>query len=121
MAVAGNVGTALSSLVGRLPATRPWSARSPPSSSRTPSSSRPRAPCCSTSRPTTSTATARFEAYSAAKLRVFAHQGNDDVAVAPLGLGIEDLGGCARRVCFGDGPQAELSDRAGQLWWDESR
>jgi UDP-N-acetylmuramoylalanine--D-glutamate ligase len=37
--------------------------------------------------------------------------------VAPLGLGVEDLGGCARRVCFGDGPQAELSDRAGQLWW----
>src|SRR6476469_6702121 len=60
-----------------------------------------------------------FEAYTAAKLRVFAQQGNDDVAVAPLGLGIEDLGGCARRVCFGDGPQAELSDRAGQLWWAE--
>jgi UDP-N-acetylmuramoylalanine--D-glutamate ligase len=60
-----------------------------------------------------------FAAYTAAKLRVFANQGNDDVAVAPLGLGIEDLGGCARRVCFGDGPQAELSDRAGQLWWDD--
>ena len=58
-----------------------------------------------------------FEAYRAAKLRVFAHQGNDDVAVAPVGLGVEDLGGCARRVCFGDGPQAELADRAGQLWW----
>ena len=60
-----------------------------------------------------------FEDYTRAKLRVFAHQGNDDVAVAPLGLGVEDLGGCARRVCFGDGPQAELSDRAGQLWWAE--
>ena len=60
-----------------------------------------------------------FEAYRAAKLRVFAHQGNDDVAVAPLGLGVEDLGGCARRVCFGDRPQAELADRAGQLWWGE--
>ena len=60
-----------------------------------------------------------LEAYRAAKLRVFAHQGNDDVAVAPLGLGIEDLGGCARRVCFGDGPQAELADRAGHLWWAE--
>jgi UDP-N-acetylmuramoylalanine--D-glutamate ligase len=60
-----------------------------------------------------------FEAYTQAKLRVFAHQGNDDVAVAPLGLGVEDLGGCARRVCFGDGPQAELSDRAGHLWWGE--
>ena len=58
-----------------------------------------------------------LEAYRAAKLQVFARQGNDDVAVAPLGLGVEDLGGCARRVCFGDGPEAELADRAGRLWW----
>ncbi len=60
-----------------------------------------------------------FAAYTQAKLQVFARQGNDGVAVAPLGLGVEDLGGCARRVCFGDGPGAELQDRAGQLWWDE--
>ena len=39
-----------------------------------------------------------YEDYVAAKLRVFANQGNDDVAVAPDELGIEDLGGCARRV-----------------------
>ena len=58
-----------------------------------------------------------FDAYLAAKLQVFARQGNDDVAVAPVGLGVEDLGGCARRVCFG--PGGELDDRAGQLWWDE--
>jgi UDP-N-acetylmuramoylalanine--D-glutamate ligase len=58
-----------------------------------------------------------FERYLAAKLQVFARQGNDDVAVAPVGLGVEDLGGCARRVCFGAG--GELDDRAGQLWWDE--
>ena len=47
-----------------------------------------------------------FEDYRAAKLRVFANQGNDDVAVAPVGLGVEDLGGCARRVCFGAGRPA---------------
>ena len=58
-----------------------------------------------------------FEAYRSAKLQVFARQGNDDVAVAPVGLGVEDLGGCARRVCFG--PGGELDDRAGQLWWDD--
>jgi len=58
-----------------------------------------------------------FANYRNAKLRVFANQGNEDIAVAPLGLGIEDLGGCARRVCFGAGPGAELADRAGQLWW----
>src|SRR4051812_1808384 len=44
-----------------------------------------------------------FAAYRAAKLRIFANQGNDDVAVAPAGLGVEDLGGCARRVCFRTG------------------
>jgi UDP-N-acetylmuramoylalanine--D-glutamate ligase len=60
-----------------------------------------------------------LEAYHAAKLQVFARQGNDDVAVAPTGLGIEDLGGCARRVCFGERPDAELSLRAGTLWWDD--
>ncbi len=60
-----------------------------------------------------------FDAYREAKLAIFARQPNEAVAVAPLGLGIEDLGGCARRVCFGAGPGAELADRAGQLWWDE--
>jgi UDP-N-acetylmuramoylalanine--D-glutamate ligase len=61
-----------------------------------------------------------FDDYVAAKLQIFARQGNDDVAVASLGLGIEDLGGCARRVCVGVGPGAELSEQAGQLWWDET-
>jgi UDP-N-acetylmuramoylalanine--D-glutamate ligase len=60
-----------------------------------------------------------FEAYLRAKLRLFAHQRNDDVAVAPLHLAIGDLGGCARRVLFGSGPGAVLSRRAGELWWRE--
>ncbi len=58
-----------------------------------------------------------FEDYVGAKLRVFARQGNEDVAVAPAGLDVDDLGGCARRVPFG--PGGELDDRAGWLWWDE--
>ena len=60
-----------------------------------------------------------YEDYVAAKLRIFVNQGNYDVAVAPADLGVEDLGGCARRVLFGPGPGPELSDRAGYLWWDE--
>jgi UDP-N-acetylmuramoylalanine--D-glutamate ligase len=59
-----------------------------------------------------------IEAHHRAELKVFANQGNDDVAVAPEGLGVVDLGGCARRVCVGDSPEAELSLRAGTLWWD---
>src|SRR5207302_3882185 len=47
----------------------------------------------------------------------FTGQGNCAVAVAPSDLPVDDLGGCARRVCFGTGPEAELADRAGQLWW----
>jgi UDP-N-acetylmuramoylalanine--D-glutamate ligase len=62
---------------------------------------------------------ASFDEYVRAKLNVFRGQGNDDVAVAPCDLALEDLGGCARRVCFGAGPEAELADRAGQLWWDQ--
>ncbi|MGI8558020.1 MAG: UDP-N-acetylmuramoyl-L-alanine--D-glutamate ligase [Solirubrobacteraceae bacterium] len=58
-------------------------------------------------------------AYRAAKLEIFARQGNHDVAVAPESERRDDLGGCARRVWFGSGPEAELSDRAGQLWWCE--
>jgi UDP-N-acetylmuramoylalanine--D-glutamate ligase len=59
-------------------------------------------------------------AYHQAKLKIFANQGNDDVAIAPEGLGVPDLGGCARRVCFGDSPEDELSLRAGTLWWDQT-
>jgi len=41
-----------------------------------------------------------FEAYAAAKLRAFAHQGPDDVAVVPRGFG--PVPGEARRVEFSD-------------------
>jgi UDP-N-acetylmuramoylalanine--D-glutamate ligase len=60
-----------------------------------------------------------YEDYVVAKLRIFSNQGNDDIAVAPADLPVEDLGGCGRRVLFGAGPGPELSERAGHLWWDE--
>ncbi|MBV9801897.1 MAG: UDP-N-acetylmuramoyl-L-alanine--D-glutamate ligase, partial [Solirubrobacterales bacterium] len=61
-----------------------------------------------------------YEDYVAAKLRIFANQGNYDVAVAPEDLPVDDLGGCARRVTFGAGPGPDLSERAGHLWWEET-
>jgi UDP-N-acetylmuramoylalanine--D-glutamate ligase len=60
-----------------------------------------------------------LDRYLEAKLEIFARQGNEDIAVAPLGLGVEDLGGCARRVCVGEGVGAALSLSAGELWWEE--
>jgi UDP-N-acetylmuramoylalanine--D-glutamate ligase len=117
VAVAGNVGTALSSLVGSVP--EPATVVCEVSSFQLEDAIEfaPEGAVLLNLAPDHLDRHGTFEAYTAAKLRVFAHQGNDDVAVAPLGLGVEDLGGCARRVCFGDGPQAELSDRAGHLWW----
>ena len=115
--VAGNVGTALSSFVGRLADDATVVCEVSSFQLEDAVEFAPEGAVLLNLAPDHIDRHGTFEAYSAAKLRVFAHQGNDDVAVAPLGLGIEDLGGCARRVCFGDGPQAELSDRAGQLWW----
>jgi UDP-N-acetylmuramoylalanine--D-glutamate ligase len=61
-----------------------------------------------------------YEEYVAAKLRAFVNQGNYDTAVAPADLPVDDLGGCARRVTFGAGSGPDLSERAGHLWWGEA-
>jgi UDP-N-acetylmuramoylalanine--D-glutamate ligase len=119
VAVAGNVGTALSSIVGRLPAGATVVCEASSFQLEDAVEFAPEAAVLLNLAPDHLDRHGSLEAYRAAKLRVFAHQGNDDVAVAPLGLGVEDLGGCARRVCFGDGTQAELADRAGHLWWDD--
>ena len=64
-----------------------------------------------------------LESYLAAKLRIFANQGNDDVAVYnaddPALAGI-DLGGCARRVafCTGAGPDCEVALAEGTIFYD---
>ncbi len=119
VAVAGNVGTALSSLVGVLEPAATVVCETSSFQLEDATAFAPEGAVLLNVAPDHLDRHGTLEAYRAAKLRVFAHQGNDDVAVAPLGLGVEDLGGCARRVCFGDGPQAELSDRAGHLWWAE--
>jgi len=49
-----------------------------------------------------------YAEYVAAKLRIFANQLPEDVAVLPDGLE-QETGGRARRVHFGSGPEAELA------------
>jgi UDP-N-acetylmuramoylalanine--D-glutamate ligase len=61
--------------------------------------------------------------YLAAKLRIFANQGNEDVAVFngdEPALAGRDLGGCARRVrfCSGADPDCEVSLSAGTIFWN---
>jgi UDP-N-acetylmuramoylalanine--D-glutamate ligase len=62
-------------------------------------------------------------AYLDAKLRIFANQGNDDVAVYNAddpALADTDLGGCARRVafCAGADPDCEVALAAGTIFYD---
>ncbi len=60
-------------------------------------------------------------AYRAAKLRGFARQGTGDLAVLPAALAADDVGGTAERVRFGAEPGAELGERDGALWWRGER
>ncbi len=118
VAVVGNVGTAASSLAGTVAADATVICEASSFQLEDTLAFAPEAAVLLNLEPDHLDRHGSFAQYVAAKLRIFANQGNDDVAVAPLDLDVEDLGGCARRVLFG-GPGAELSDRAGQLWWDE--
>jgi UDP-N-acetylmuramoylalanine--D-glutamate ligase len=119
VAVAGNVGTAASSLVGELVAGSTVVCEASSFQLEDTLAFAPEAAALLNLSPDHLDRHPSYEDYVAAKLRIFANQGNDDIAVAPVDLGIEDLGGCARRVLFGADPAAELSERAGYLWWDE--
>jgi UDP-N-acetylmuramoylalanine--D-glutamate ligase len=66
---------------------------------------------------------ADLDAYLRAKLRIFANQGNDDLAVYNAddpALAGADLGGCARRVAFcrGAGPDCEVALAEGTIFFD---
>lgn len=67
-----------------------------------------------------------LERYVAAKLEIFAHQGPGDLAVLPLDTGLGDvevgeIGGGAHRIRFGASERAELSQRGGELRWEGRR
>jgi UDP-N-acetylmuramoylalanine--D-glutamate ligase len=59
-----------------------------------------------------------LEVYREAKLRVFAHQTSDQVAVMPDGLAAP---GSGRRVRFGGADTADVRLREGALWWHGER
>ena len=115
VAVAGNVGTALSSLAGTLSPDTVVVCEARRSSSRTRRRSRPRPRCCSTSRRTTSTGTARFDAYRAAKLR--SSRARTPAAIAVLPGGLEPTvrrGACASRAADGRRAAAGAGGRRGR-------
>jgi UDP-N-acetylmuramoylalanine--D-glutamate ligase len=114
VAVAGNVGTPLSSLAGEVD---PGATVVCEASSFQLEDSVAFAPECAVFlnlAPDHLDRHAGLDAYLAAKLRIFANQGNDDLAVYngddPALAGV-DLGGCARRIafCHGAGPDCEVT------------
>jgi UDP-N-acetylmuramoylalanine--D-glutamate ligase len=123
VAVAGNVGTPLSSLAGEAD---PAATVVCECSSFQLESTSLFAPECAVFlnlAPDHLDRHADLGAYLAAKLRIFANQGNDDVAVYnaddPFAANT-DLGGCARRVafCVGAGPDCEVAVAAGTIFYD---
>ena len=117
VAVAGNVGTAAASLVGSLPAGATVVCEASSFQLEDTEAFAPEGAVLLNLSADHLDRHETMDAYLAAKLQAFARQGNYDVAVAPCGLDVEDLGGCARRICFGEEPEAQLADRGGQLWW----
>jgi UDP-N-acetylmuramoylalanine--D-glutamate ligase len=66
---------------------------------------------------------ADLDTYLAAKLRIFANQGNDDIAIFNAddpSLAGTDLGGCGRRIAFcrGAGPDCEVALAEGTIFYD---
>jgi UDP-N-acetylmuramoylalanine--D-glutamate ligase len=123
VAVAGNVGTALSELVGEV---EPEATIVCECSSFQLEDSVAFAPECAVFLNLSSDHLDRHgdpDHYLAAKLRIFANQGNDDVAVYnaddPYIANI-DLGGCARRVafCVGAAPDCEVAVAEGTIFYD---
>src|SRR3954452_16245415 len=58
-----------------------------------------------------------FANYRAAKLAIFAHQAPGALAIVPAGLVLDDAGGAATRITFGDGDGPDLAYRGGTLFW----
>ncbi len=123
VAVAGNVGTALSELVGEVP---PETTVVCECSSFQLEDSVAFAPECAVFlnlAPDHLDRHRDLESYLAAKLRIFANQGNDDVAVYNADdpfTADTDLGGCGRRVAFcrGAAPGCEVAVAEGTIFYD---
>ncbi len=124
--VAGNVGTPLASLVGRAP---PDATVVCECSSFQLEDADAFAPECAVFlnlAPDHLDRHPTLDDYLAAKLRIFANQGNDDVAVysgdEPALRG-RDLGGCARRLAFcrerGGDPDCAVSLDEGVIFWGD--
>ncbi|HEY2631044.1 MAG TPA: UDP-N-acetylmuramoyl-L-alanine--D-glutamate ligase [Solirubrobacteraceae bacterium] len=61
-----------------------------------------------------------LEAYRKAKVELFAHQRPEDVAVVPAGFEPDGLPGQALRIDFGEGTNGQMAVREDTLYWEDS-
>ncbi len=116
VAVAGNVGTAVTSLVGRLPAAATVVCEASSFQLEDSLAFAPEVAVLLNLTPDHLDRHGTFEAYRDAKRAIFAHQVPGDVAILPGELALLH-DGPARRVTFG-GPDGDLALRAGALEWE---
>jgi len=123
VAVAGNVGTPLSSLAGAIDADATVVCEASSFQLEDTTAFAPECAVFLNLAPDHLDRHADLDSYLAAKLRIFANQGNDDVAVYngdDPALAGTDLGGCARRVafCHGAAPECEVALAEGAIFYD---
>ncbi|HET8565088.1 MAG TPA: UDP-N-acetylmuramoyl-L-alanine--D-glutamate ligase [Solirubrobacterales bacterium] len=123
VAVAGNVGTALAELVGEAPAEETIVCECSSFQLEDTVAFAPECAVFLNLAPDHLDRHRDLESYLAAKLRIFANQGNDDVAVYNADdpfLAGTDLGGCARRVafCTGAALDCEVAVAEGTIFYD---
>ena len=123
VAVAGNVGTALSELVGEVDPEATVVCECSSFQLEDTSYFAPECAVILNLAPDHLDRHAGLASYRNAKLRIFANQGNDDVAVYNSDdpeLRDTDLGGCARRIafCVGADPDCEVALAEGTVFYD---
>jgi UDP-N-acetylmuramoylalanine--D-glutamate ligase len=118
VAVAGNVGVALSGLVGRLQERAIVVCETSSFQLEDTLAFAPQAAVLLNLTPDHLDRHGTLEAYRAAKLEIFARQHDDDLAVVPLAFAPEGLPGAARRVNFASSPEAQLAEQHGTLYWE---
>jgi UDP-N-acetylmuramoylalanine--D-glutamate ligase len=116
VAVAGNVGTPVASLVGALAPEATVVCEASSFQLEDTTDFAPEAAVLLNLAPDHLDRHGSFDAYAEAKLSVFERQGPDDVAVAPSAL-VGRLGGRARRVVFGGGAAADMRKHDGTIRW----
>jgi UDP-N-acetylmuramoylalanine--D-glutamate ligase len=118
VAVAGNVGVALSGLVGQVDERATVVCEASSFQLEDTLAFAPQAAVLLNLTPDHLDRHGTLDAYRAAKLEIFARQSSEDVAVVPADFQPGGLPGAARRVSFGCDPGSQLAEQGGTLYWE---